>query len=466
MAALRRWRILNNGTRHDDHGQPVNAHQGSMLQDSSGRYWLFGDWLRSCEATIQCHCVGDDMDSWTQDNGVGIYSTLDFVHWRYEAGPILDGFNQPRAAFFPATGKYHMYIQFPLRLATSSSPGGPWLLEDGPVYSSACRKGQCGDIGVFVDDDATAYLIVSGKDNLVRVQRLSEDGRRGDGPASPPFGPKGEAPVLFRRGSRVHAIFGHNCWCCKEGAEAFAWVADNPLGPWVGGEDINNGCELNPHAPASPRAPLQPRTVTGQTAFAISIGGGPPGSSQADARRHYLAFDLWMTGATRDAQYLHFAPLDFAADGRILPLAGPSCLVDEVPPPHLPPPAAPLPRQPAPRSTPPPAPNSPGPETASATPPPSDPPFAASAAFVIMLFAVGTSVIFATRSRWSTRTRCCPAVVHTLCAREPDGERGSHGCCDADSTEVACELIFPEQDTVSPIDDQQSMPGEHGRSSQ
>ena len=435
-------RLTNNGTRFDDAGRPVNAHQGSMLQ-AGGRYWLYGDWLRPCEATTQCHCVGDDMSTWTQNNGVGIYSTADFVHWQYEAGPVLVGFNQPRTAFFPSTGRYHMYLQFPLRLATSSAPGGPFTLEDGPVYSSACRRGQCGDIGLFVDQDGQAYLIVTGSDNLVRVQRLSDDGRHGDGPASPPFGKKGEAPVLFRRRSMLYAVFGHNCWCCAEGAEAFVWMAAHPLGPWVGGSNINdcsddelaaaqlerkgyraslsarrkaalaegvscpawcgrsncdhhlctpcrlsNGCVITPpHAPpppSPPLAPLLPRAVSGQTAFVISVGvegdDGPPASGEhvnvaqdlsqelpkrgrkEEERAFFLAFDLWMSGPTRDAQYLHFARLDFAADGRLLPLARPPFLLDDdsPPPPHapqspqLPPsPLAPTPLAPMPPDVPP-----------------------------------------------------------------------------------------------------------------
>ena len=119
-------------------------------------------------------------------------------------------------------------------------------------------------MGIYVDEDATPYLIVTGRDNLVRVQQLSADGRRGEGPASAPFGQKGEAPVLFRRGSRLYAIFGHNCWCCSEGAEAFVWVASHPLGPWVGGEDIND-------CPDEALAVVQPE----RKLFRSTQGSGP-----------------------------------------------------------------------------------------------------------------------------------------------------------------------------------------------
>ena len=53
-------------------------------------------------------------------------------------------------------------------------------------------------------------------------QQLSADGRRGKpGASSTPFPPRPcEAPALFQAGGgRYVAVFGHNCWCCAEGAQ-------------------------------------------------------------------------------------------------------------------------------------------------------------------------------------------------------------------------------------------------------
>jgi hypothetical protein len=44
--------IVNNATRLDEHGRPLNAHQGSMIRgvgNYSGRYYLYGDWFRACK---------------------------------------------------------------------------------------------------------------------------------------------------------------------------------------------------------------------------------------------------------------------------------------------------------------------------------------------------------------------------------------------------------------------------------
>ena len=71
-------------------GQPVNAHQGSMLYDKfTSRYYLYGNYHRDCIAVAKCHCVGDDESAWTVTNGIGIYSSADLESWRYEAGPVL-----------------------------------------------------------------------------------------------------------------------------------------------------------------------------------------------------------------------------------------------------------------------------------------------------------------------------------------------------------------------------------------
>ena len=76
-------------------------------------------------------------------------------------------------------------------------------------------------------------LRVDGGRYVMRVQQLSDDGRSGvRGRVSERFGPRPvEAPVLFHAAGHYFAIFGHNCWCCAEGAEAFAFVAPSPLGP-------------------------------------------------------------------------------------------------------------------------------------------------------------------------------------------------------------------------------------------
>ena len=266
--------VDNNATRLDDKGQPLNAHQGSMIRgvsNASGRYYIYGDWFRSCNPQgYGCRCVGDQPGM--KVDGIGIYSTSDFKSWREEGGggQLFNGFNQPRVAYFPKTGHYHMYLQFPLRLATSNHPAGPFELQKGVIKLDSGRKdGGSGDINVFVDaEDGAGYIIFTsgghdGGDNKMRVQRLSGDGRAAIGKSSVPFPPRPvEAPLLFSRAGIYYALFGHNCPCCPKGSELFVYTAAHPLGPWTGGRDVNMDVKGK-------------RVVNGQSAFVVPVGGMP-----------------------------------------------------------------------------------------------------------------------------------------------------------------------------------------------
>lgn len=132
--------------------EPVNAHQGSMLFDEARqRYYWYGNHHRDCPATTRCHCVGDNESAWTVTSGIAIYSSADLMEWTMEAGPVLAPHNQPRA-IGPINGEYRIYLQFPLRLAVSGSPAGPFVLRPGVV--KMCADAPCFP-GRTVHSDAT-----------------------------------------------------------------------------------------------------------------------------------------------------------------------------------------------------------------------------------------------------------------------------------------------------------------------
>jgi len=344
--------ISNGGTRRTVTGAPLNAHQGSMIWDSTrSRYFLYGNFHRMCTAAARCQCVGDGA-GWSVTNGVGIYSSPDLSEWTLEAGPILAPYNQPRV-IGPIGGEYRMYMQFPLRLATSSSPEGPWALQPATVTMDHGAQ----DMNVFLDeaDDGAqqSYLIYTDQHSYnIRVQRFTADGRRGEqGATSETIGNmRGEAPTLFRGPQgRYFAIFGHNCWCCAEGSQAYAFVSDHPLGHYTLLRDVN--------ADAAGR-----RVVRGQSAFVQRLHAAAPGDPQ-----YFLAFDQWMTGNSRAEQYQYWAPLSFDAEGAIEPLrwqdSWQTSYHPALPPPSSPPapPPPPVPSAPPPPPSAPPSPSSPPP---------------------------------------------------------------------------------------------------------
>ena len=181
------------------------------------------------------------------------------------------------------------------------------------------------DIGVMQDEGSnTSFLIYS---QVVRegatvvressyrivVQQLSADGRHGvPGALSKPFGARPcEAPVLFRSPSRYFAVFGKNCWCCAQGAEAYVFSAAHPLGPWEFRGDINHRSRSERNdgieeggsgsfldsGDAGRAGNGSRRVVAGQTAFVQRVSGPGP-----EHGRYFLAFDLWMTGTSRATQ--------------------------------------------------------------------------------------------------------------------------------------------------------------------
>ena len=326
--------IRNGVTRLAMDGSPLNAHQGSMLLASDGRFYLYGNYHRACGNAPDCHC-SDHQWGWTVTNGIAIYSSADLTVWRKETGPVHQPNNQPRTAYFPSTREYHMYMQFPLKLATSKSPGGPFTEQPGVVELDHASH----DMNIFVDPaDGAAYIIYSVADgannwdheNYMLVQRLTHDGRHGErGASSDRFGPApAEAPVLFKRGGSYYAAFGRNCFCCDYGAEIFMFRAPHPLGPWTGGRDVNIGSNGQ-------------RSVRGQTAFVLSV---PSPTAGADPTV-MIALDQWMTGSTRAAMFQYWDQLAFDEKGDVmdlwwtdtwtLPLPAP---VSSPPPPPPPPP--------------------------------------------------------------------------------------------------------------------------------
>ena len=279
-----------------------------MLYDKfTSRYYLYGNYHRDCIAVAKCHCVGDDESAWTVTNGIGIYSSADLESWRYEAGPVLAPYNQPRVVGpVPTPGggghEYRMYLQFPLRLATGMHAAGPFVLQPDVVQMDTPTH----DMNVMLDAHTGRTFMIYSDASVgyrIRVQELSSDGRSGQpGASSMPFGPKPcEAPVLFQgRRGRFYAIFGHNCWCCADGAEAFVFSASDPLGLWRSHGNINRGAD-------------GARLVRGQTAFAQRLVP-PGGGGEEDEPFIFLAFDRWMTGSSRASMLQHWAPLSLGAN--------------------------------------------------------------------------------------------------------------------------------------------------------
>ena len=261
----------------DDQGVPINAHGGGILFHDGLYYW-FGE-----------HKVGGDAGNYAQV-GVGVYSSRDLYHWKNEgialavsndaASEIAKGciLERPKVIYNAKTRKFAMWFHLEFKgqgykaartaLAVGDHPTGPYSyvrsfrpnagvwplnataqdkvapspeLGSGPEAARAGRflrrdfqQGQMArDMTLFVDEDATAYLVASSEDNFtLQIHELSNDYQNFTGKWARIFpGDLNEAPALFKHAGRYYLISsGCTGWSPNAARSA---VADCIWGPWT-----------------------------------------------------------------------------------------------------------------------------------------------------------------------------------------------------------------------------------------
>lgn len=158
----------------DDRGQHIQAHGGGILLHNGVYYW-FGEYR------------GQDLAP--DHRTVSCYSSTDLVHWTFKGLPFdvttLDDLGErfilerPKVFYNAKTRKFVMYMHADSRnygaarvgVATADKPEGPYTF----VKSFRPLGEQSRDIGQFVDDDGTAYLIFEDRPHGFHIARLSDD---------------------------------------------------------------------------------------------------------------------------------------------------------------------------------------------------------------------------------------------------------------------------------------------------
>jgi len=163
----------------DDRGKPIQAHGGGILKQGDTYFWFGEEREQGLDPTKRY---------------VGCYSSKDLVHWKFRRliqfaepenfGPhwILE---RPKVFYNAKTKKYVMYMHIdgPLTpeghgyalarvgIAVSDTVDGEY------TYLKSFRPlgHESRDIGQFVDDDGTAYLIFEDRPFGFRIAKLSED---------------------------------------------------------------------------------------------------------------------------------------------------------------------------------------------------------------------------------------------------------------------------------------------------
>ena len=161
---------------------------GTMWMDTAGhRLQAHGTGFFMVGSTY--YMVGEDKSAGSTFTAVACYSSTDLVHWtrqvdalsRQGSGDLAAGriVERPKVIYNSTTGRYVMwmhidntsYLDRRAGVATSTTPCGPYTY----LGASDPLGHQSRDLGLFKDDDGTAYLMHDDPAGSLRIDRLSAD---------------------------------------------------------------------------------------------------------------------------------------------------------------------------------------------------------------------------------------------------------------------------------------------------
>jgi len=273
----------------DDRGQHIQAHGGGILKLGDTWYWFGEDRSRDNDAGKRY---------------VACYSSQDLSHWHFchQVVQLADpehlgaGWVLERAKVFynAATRKFVMY--------THLDDGGYALARvavfqcdtvDGDYqYLTSFRPldHESRDIGQFIDDDGTAYLLSEDRPNGFHILKLSDDhlSIAKDICLIPEHL---EGLALAHYGGLYYIVGSHlSSWAPNPNVYA---TAKSLAGPWTAFADI---------------APAETKTYGSQSSFLLKVSG-------TKATNVIFMADLWKPDSQWDSRYL-WTPLQIG-DGKL-----------------------------------------------------------------------------------------------------------------------------------------------------
>jgi beta-xylosidase len=229
----------------------------------------------------------------------------------------------------------------PYAVATSSSPDGPFK------YHGVAKTdhGGGGDMALFLDDDGSAYCVITRLVNGagprdMQVYKLTDDFLNFSPATSGTLpGPKlVEAPDMIKRQGTYYILLG-GCTCFGFHGSGVAYLtASSPLGPYTHRSSVlDPGCNITatPNCfDVGPAGPSQERQHYGQNTSSYTASGlcRPVLQAQQNFVIQYPSptgvgyiwtGDRW--NAAPDGLFGHdpqtWAPMTFDAEGAIMPMA-------------------------------------------------------------------------------------------------------------------------------------------------
>jgi len=263
----------------DNRGQQIQAHGGGILRWKTNYYWFGED-----------RTVGNDPDR----RYVACYSSTDLVHWKFRRqvvaladpehlGPkwILE---RPKVFYNSRSGKFVMYAHLDngsytvarVAVLVSDSIDGEYRY----LKSFRPLDKESRDIGQFIDDDGTAYLIFESRPTRgFFIAQLSADYLSVEKEVTF-IGAPLEGGALVHLNGLYYAIGSHlTGW--RPNPNVFA-TAVSLSGPWSDFKDI---------------APPETNTYGSQSTMMVKIAGSK------STTVIYMG-DIWRPAALWDSRYL------------------------------------------------------------------------------------------------------------------------------------------------------------------
>ena len=228
--------IDNTQPRIDSQGEIVDAHDGRIIQFGDRFYWYGTQY--------------GDTNGFTKANRYVCYSSPDMMHWQKEGTLLSDqpeGIHyRPHVIYNKKTRKYVLwYNWYPtlwngqFAVATSDSPTGPFVIQNDNVQMANSSMGL-GDLGLFVDDDGTAYVSYNTIHNhQVSVEKLDESYTSSTLQNGGIIAEHMEAGSMFKRNNTYYLLTDYTCCFCNYGSGARVYLSDNPLKGYAYTGNIN-----------------------------------------------------------------------------------------------------------------------------------------------------------------------------------------------------------------------------------
>jgi hypothetical protein len=231
--------LFNDRPRLDVDGRVVDAHDGCVVA-FNGQFFLYGEFYGNLTGSAFAN------GGWGAAPQLAVYSSPDLVAWTFR-GHLFN-------SSVPAGASYTKWI--PTAVVKNDTivlwfGSGAWSVatsRDGVNFDLASRfetsrlGGSTDGTGLLLDDDGTGYVAFAalskggalGGGHLVSIERLAPDLLSSSKVNVSGFMPLDytESPALFKRGSTYYLLTGSCCCACRGGGGLAVYTAASMLGPW------------------------------------------------------------------------------------------------------------------------------------------------------------------------------------------------------------------------------------------